>query len=205
MKTLMILSLLLVNAEAAPASQKVEDEAAQGNVRKQSDDFHPRSVFNQLRSLIRTPRQVTLQEPKSTNHSTECCENGGTCILGSFCMCPGNFTGRYCERRAVTLACGDVPHNDWTFQGCSLCRCGNGTFLCIEHVRPDCGSERDVANVVNRADSLNTLSVLDLFDQSRNSSSTAQGQHQELKVTLLVSLLATIAVVMTSGHMMKID
>ncbi|CAH1244088.1 CFC1 [Branchiostoma lanceolatum] len=190
MKTLLLLSLLLALAVASRSSQRIEDESVQENARRRS---HPRGVLNQPSHLIRAQRQVTLQEHimKTANHSDDCCENGGTCILGSFCMCPGNFTGRYCEQRAVTLPCGDVPHNDWMFQGCSLCRCGNGTFLCIEHMRPDCESERDVVNVVNSQDNLNTLSVMDLFDQSRNSSSSARGLH-ELEVTLLVSLLATI-------------
>ncbi|XP_035699229.1 uncharacterized protein LOC118431905 [Branchiostoma floridae] len=208
MKKLLLLSLLLANAGASPSSLRIKGESVQRIVRRQSQslpeshDVHPMRALNLPGSHVRAPRQVTLHEHlmKPANHSADCCENGGTCILGSFCMCPANFTGRYCEQHAVTLPCGDVPHNDWMFQGCSLCRCGNGTFLCIEHMRPNCESERDVVNVVNREGNLNPLSVLDLFDQSRNSSSSARGLHRGMEMSLLVSLLATVAMGTTSGH-----
>ncbi|OXB61428.1 hypothetical protein ASZ78_004460 [Callipepla squamata] len=79
-----------------------------------------------------------ITESKHLNRN--CCQNGGTCILGAFCACPRYFSGRHCELRM----CGSIAHGDWVMKGCWLCRCLYGTLKCLsQNMQDNCELRRE--------------------------------------------------------------
>ncbi|XP_068781032.1 cryptic protein-like [Struthio camelus] len=69
-----------------------------------------------------------------------CCQNGGTCFLGIFCICPKYFTGRHCEHDKRIRLCGMVRHGEWTKDSCLFCQCIQGILHCFPHGLQDgCG------------------------------------------------------------------
>ncbi|XP_069482653.1 cryptic protein-like [Ambystoma mexicanum] len=80
----------------------------------------------------------------------KCCQNGGTCFLGSFCICPKHFSGRHCEHDMRIRSCGVLAHGQWAVDGCFWCRCGYGLLHCFRRApEENCGTAVKAGNALH--------------------------------------------------------
>ncbi|XP_033020740.1 cryptic protein-like [Lacerta agilis] len=87
------------------------------------------NVLNHLNSEKKNSPSSPLLTP-GNKVNRQCCQNGGTCFLGTFCICPKHFTGRHCEYDTRIRSCGTIKHEEWIQDGCQLCQCFYGTLKC---------------------------------------------------------------------------
>lgn len=107
------------------------------------------SFINQLmtRSTSESPgkhaNKVAFQGiVESHKLNKKCCYNGGTCFLGTFCICPKQYTGRHCEHEKWPLNCpGGILNREWVVRDCSLCRCFSGELHCLPPIA-ECEQEK---------------------------------------------------------------
>uniref|UniRef100_A0A674K6G8 Cryptic/Cripto CFC domain-containing protein n=1 Tax=Terrapene triunguis TaxID=2587831 RepID=A0A674K6G8_9SAUR len=114
------------------------------------------SLFDRLVPWI-TSFLLSLLLTQARKLNRSCCQNGGTCFLGSFCICPKHFTEET-QFSVTALLCGAIGHGEWTQEGCLFCQCVYGILHCFPQNQEDgCDLVDTVINTLTVAGVLFTL------------------------------------------------
>ncbi|XP_052090454.1 uncharacterized protein LOC127727075 [Mytilus californianus] len=109
-------------------------------------------------SDIKTVQARTKE--KNTIPKSECCQNKGICILGSFCVCKKNHFGRHCEHKIEFKPCGQILHGSWIKADCNLCKCFDGKMSCIPRIYDGCDYDNKLLD--NTATTKDPLTAKDI-------------------------------------------
>uniref|UniRef100_UPI00398F1524 cryptic protein-like n=1 Tax=Pristiophorus japonicus TaxID=55135 RepID=UPI00398F1524 len=124
-----------------PAAQK-HTEKPHGSAFGHFKQFNEQAEDRKSRSRGAIIPFIGLTDSSRLNRS--CCQNGGTCVLGSFCVCPKHFLGRNCEYDERIRNCEYIPEGAWVRKNCTWCRCSYGILHCIQGSQGNCDVERDL-------------------------------------------------------------
>ncbi|CAI9727186.1 Hypothetical predicted protein [Octopus vulgaris] len=139
-------------------------------------------------------KSIIVANGENNLKTTQCCQNGGTCILGSFCVCLQHFHGRYCEYQLLKRSCGPLKHGTWLRYKCDLCWCFDGRFRCLQHVFRGCGVPWSKPDLPLTYDSLDPREDIQIYPLTPSDQVhvTAANTSSRFSMATLVTLTATV-------------